>query len=331
MKKDTITLAFTGDVMLGRLVNEHVILGGKPINYVWGNMLGLLKNADLTIINLENAVAKSGVPWHKTPKVFFYKADPKAIDVLKAAGVNYVTLANNHVLDYEEEALIETLQHLEKSKIPYAGAGRNIAEASKPAFLKAKDIKVAVIAFTDNMPEWAAEKAKPGVNYIEILMDNKNFGKIKKAIEDVKRKADIVVVSAHWGPNMRQRPSNEFKKFARAAIDAGAYIFHGHSAHIFQGIEIYKGKLIMYGTGDFIDDYAVDPLLRNDQTFLFLVTLSKGKINKIELIPSIISLMQVNRAYGSDFEEISEKMIMLSKEMETKIIKKENKLEVVLD
>ena len=325
-----ITIAFTGDVMLGRLVNDYVILGEKPSTYVWGDMLDLLKKADSRVINLENAIASSGKPWSKTPKVFFYRANPKAIEVLKAANISYVTLANNHVLDYDEEAFLETLEHLEKNNIPYAGAGRNISEAEKPAFLTAGGIKIAIIAFTDNMPEWAATKTSPGVNYIEVSMDEKNFGILRKSIKEAKNKSDIVIVSAHWGPNMRQKPTRSFKGFAHAVIDAGADIFHGHSAHIFQGIEIYKGKLIMYDTGDFVDDYAVDEELRNDQTFLFLVTMNKNKIEKVELMPGLISYMQVNKAKGSDFEEITNKMIKLSEEMETKMIKKEDRLVVIL-
>ena len=167
-------------------------------------MLNLLKKADLRIINLENAIAKSGKPWSKTSKVFFYRADPNAIDVLKAAKIDCVTLANNHVLDYDYEALIETLEHLEKNKIAYAGAGRNLIEAEKPVFIGVKGIK------------------------------------IEKSIREVKNKSDVTIVSAHWGPNMRQRPTKQFKELARAVIDAGADIFHSHSAHIFQGIEIYK-------------------------------------------------------------------------------------------
>jgi len=325
-----ITIAFTGDVMLGRLVNEYVILGNKPNEYVWGNFIDLLRNADLTIINLENAIARSGKEWSKTPKVFFYRADPKAIDVLKSAGIDYATLANNHVLDYDYEAFLETLERLEKNKIPYAGAGRNLAEAKKPAFLEAKGVKIAIIAFTDNMPEWAATETDAGVNYLDVEMDEDNFGVLRKSIEQVRNKSDIVIVSAHWGPNMRQRPTKAFKEFAHATIDAGADIFHGHSAHIFQGIEIYKNKLIMYDTGDFIDDYAVDEELRNDQTFLFLVALSKDKIEKIELFPGLISLMQINMATGLEFDEIINKMTNLSEEMGTEIIKKKDKLEVVL-
>ena len=180
------------------------------------------------------------------------------------------------------------------------------------------------------MPEWAATAKKPGVNYLKISEDEKNLGKLKKSIKEVKNESDIVVVSAHWGPNMRQRPTKKFKEFAHAVIDAGADIFHGHSAHVFQGIEVYKGKLIMYDAGDFVDDYAIDPILRNDQTFLFLVTLSKNKIEKIELVPGLIDYMQVNKAYGNEFEEIADKMIKLSEEMGTKIVKKKNSLEVVI-
>jgi poly-gamma-glutamate synthesis protein (capsule biosynthesis protein) len=131
--------------------------------------------------------------------------------------------------------------------------------------------------------------------------------------------ADLVVFSIHWGPNMRQVPSPGFVTFAHAVMDAGADIFHGHSAHIFQGIEIYKGKPILYDTGDLIDDYYVDPKLRNDQQLLFLLTATSQGVERIELIPLLISYMQVNRATGDDFDEIAERIRRLSADMGTEI------------
>lgn len=104
-----LILAFKGDVMLGRLVNETIRHRGA--SYVWGDTLPLIKKADLRLINLECVIAKDGAPWDKTPKMFFFRADPHAIDVLKIAGENYVSLANNHTLDFGEEALLEMLNH----------------------------------------------------------------------------------------------------------------------------------------------------------------------------------------------------------------------------
>src|SRR3990170_3893376 len=119
-----LVLAFNGDVMLGRIVNE--MIGHMGASYVWGDTLPLIKKADMLLINLECVIAKDGTQWHKTPKVFFFKADPHAIDVLKIAGVNYVSLANNHTLDFGEEALLEMLNRLDE-------AGRSCRGRSQPA------------------------------------------------------------------------------------------------------------------------------------------------------------------------------------------------------
>ena len=118
---------------------------------------------------------------------------------------------------------------------------------------------------------------------------------------------------------MRQSPSPGFVAFAHAVMDAGADIFHGHSAHLFQGIEVYNGKPILYDTGDLIDDYHVDPQLRNDQQLLFLLTATSQGVERVELIPLLISYMQVNRATGDAFDEIAERIRALSAEMGTEI------------
>ena len=118
---------------------------------------------------------------------------------------------------------------------------------------------------------------------------------------------------------MRQRPNQEFINFAQAIIDSGVDIIHGHSAHVFQGIEIYQDKLIMYDTGDFVDDYAIDSLLRNDQSLLFMVTVTKTGIKKVQLVPLLISNFQVNYIEGTTKKEILDRVKTLSAEFETKI------------
>ncbi len=321
MNTGEIVLAFTGDVMLGRLVNEMIKHMG--IAYVWGDTLPLLKKANLRLINLECAIAKDGKPWERSQKIFFFRADPHAIDVLRLAGINYVSLANNHTLDFGEDAMLEMLDRLKKAGIVHAGAGKNLSEASKHVLLEAKGIRVAVVSFTDNEPDFAATDFSPGTNYIPITLADKVMRRVKDAINEARPLADIVVFSIHWGPNMVLRPPKSFREFAHAVMDMGADIYHGHSAHIFQGVELYKGKLIMYDTGDFIDDYYVGPEEKNDQQLLFLVTVSKDKIKKVEMIPLEISMCQVNAARGGVRREIGERITMLSGEFETPV-KKEN-------
>jgi len=131
--------------------------------------------------------------------------------------------------------------------------------------------------------------------------------------------ADLVLVSNHWGPNMVERPTEAFRDFAHAAIDAGADLYLGHSAHLVQGIEIHRGKPIFYDAGDFVDDYAVDPLLRNDQSALIRCTVEPSGVPRIELIPILIRNFQATLAKGEDFEATAAKLQQLSAEFGTRL------------
>lgn len=323
-KNSTITLAFGGDVMLGRLVNKTIRKRGPQ--YIWGNTLRLLKEADLTLVNLECVIAKDGVPFFP-PRVFYFRTDPESAMALTVAGIDIVSLANNHAMDFQAKALIESIEHLNKLGIAHAGAGRNKKQALKPALLEINGMKIGVLSFADQFRDYAAGKDSSGVNFIEINLEKKNFERVRKTIQEVRDQgADLVVFSIHWGPNMRQEPTKYFVQFAHAVIDAGVDIFHGHSAHVFQGIEIYKGKPIFYDTGDLIDDYYVDPKLRNDQQLLFIVHATQKGIQRVELVPLFIDHMQVNLATGKNFEDIRERIMRLSQKFGTKIVRKGERL-----
>jgi poly-gamma-glutamate capsule biosynthesis protein CapA/YwtB (metallophosphatase superfamily) len=308
-----ITLALTGDVMLGRGVNET--LGAARPEEPWGDVLPLLLSADLRIINLECAITEHERPWSRTPKVFHFRADPLAIDVLRAASVDACSLANNHTLDFEEQGLLDTLAHLEAAGIRYAGAGRNPEEAARPVLLEEG---VALVAFTDNEPPFAAGPDKPGTNYLPVSLEPKVMRRVDEAVGAAREAgAETVVFSNHWGPNMVERPRGIFRRFARAVVDRGADVYYGHSAHVFQGVEIYRGKPILYDTGDFIDDYAVDPRLRNDRSFLFRLSLEGGDLERLELYPVSLPYARVELAKGDEREAILERMVRLSAEMGT--------------
>lgn len=297
--------------MLGRLVNEKISM--TNYTYPWGDVLPLLRNTDINIINLETTLTTSV---KKIPKVFNYKADPDKVQSLIETSIDVVNLANNHILDFSEEGMLETIAVLDEAGIRHVGAGRNNAEAAKPVILKRKDITVGILGYTDNEPRWKAQENTSGTNYIKI---GRGFGEVEREIKDLKSKVDIIILTIHWGPNMRQRPTEEFQNFAHRAVDAGVDIFHGHSAHIFQGIEIYNKGVIFYDTGDFVDDYYVTPSLRNDQSFLYLVEVGKEGVRKIELIPVLIYFMQVNKARGDDYKQTIQRMKWLSKEFGTTI------------
>jgi poly-gamma-glutamate capsule biosynthesis protein CapA/YwtB (metallophosphatase superfamily) len=324
-----ITAALVGDVMLGRGVNG-VLRTLRP-EQPWGDVLPLLISADLRIVNLECAITDHKQPWTRTPKVFHFRADPSAVEVLKAARVDVCSLANNHTLDFEERGLLDTLEHLKAAGIRYAGAGHNWEESARPALLAARPAdrpsRVALLAFTDNEPPFAAGSDRPGTNYLPVSLESDVLGRVEMAVTAAREAgAETVVFSNHWGPNMVQRPSTLFRRFARAVMDRGADVYYGHSAHVFQGIEIYRGKPILYDTGDFIDDYAVHPKLRNDRSLLFRVSLEGSEFRRLELFPVTLPYARVQLAKGSEREAILDRMEHLSGEMGTAFVRREDRL-----
>jgi poly-gamma-glutamate capsule biosynthesis protein CapA/YwtB (metallophosphatase superfamily) len=321
-----ITLALGGDVMLARYVDD--VIQTKGPRHLWGDVLPLIQAADLALVNLECVIAESGEPF-VPERAFYFRAHPTTIEALTLAGVDYVTLANNHTMDFQALALLEMIERLDENDITHAGAGGNAEKASRAALLKARGINVGVIAFADHFQEYAATESGPGTNVIPITTDERHFRRIRESIEAVRSAgADLVVFSIHWGPNLRHVPSQEFEDFAHAVIDAGADIFHGHSAHVFQGIEIYDGKPILYDTGDLINDYYVDMQHKNDQQLLFLIRATTDRIERVELVPILLSDIQVNRASGPVFDEIHERIVSLSETMGTEIEREGDRLVV---
>jgi poly-gamma-glutamate capsule biosynthesis protein CapA/YwtB (metallophosphatase superfamily) len=321
---EIITLALAGDVMLARYVNQTILAKGP--RHIWGDVLPIIQEADLSLINLECAIAESGEPFIP-PRAFYFRAAPEVMHTLDIAGIDYVTLSNNHTMDYQAPALLETIGHLDDHGIAHAGAGGNIREASQPAVLEAKGIKVGVVAFADHFEEYAATDAEPGTNIIPITLDEAHFHRVRESIQAARTAgADLVIFSIHWGPNFTRAPSEEFVDFAHSVIDAGADIFHGHSAHMFHGIEIYRGKPILYDTGDLINDYYVDRQYRNDQQLLFLIRVTCGQIEQVELFPIQIHELQLNRTSGGTFDEITERIETLSLVFETEIARENDRL-----
>lgn len=295
---DQRRIGFTGDVMLGRLVNDHQ--QHQPPTAVWGDMLPDLQALDGLFINLECCISTRGEPWTETYRPFHFRADPEwAIPALTTADVDWACLANNHLLDYGEPALLDTLEHLETAGIAFTGAGPTFEYATQPSIVHIADLTVGLVAFTDNTPEFAAAPDSPGTAHITIDPDNPTTEHVvTRAINQAtEHDPDLLVASLHWGPNMVERPPESFRAFARWLVDQGIDLIHGHSAHIFQAIEIYDGTPILYDTGDFVDDYAIDPDLRNDRSFLFeLHTTPDGSPESLRLIPTEIRDCAVHHA-----------------------------------
>ena len=284
-------IGFTGDVMLGRLVDDRQ--RRRSVDAVWGTVLERLRSLDALVINLECVLSTRGREWTRTHRPFHFRANPDwAVPALERAGVDVCALANNHVLDYEAVALRDTLEQLDEAGIAHTGAGETIDEALEPAVVTVgnggsdrggaddhddesdQDLDVAVVSLTDNTPEYAADEMSPGTAWIDVdIEDERTRQRVEETLQRAREtNPDILVASLHWGPNMVTEPPESFREFGRWLVDMGVDIVHGHSAHVFQGIELHEGSPIIYDAGDFVDDYAVDDELRNDRSFLFVLS-----------------------------------------------------------
>ncbi len=308
-------IALVGDVMLGRLVNEN--LKQKDPSDPWGDTLTIFQDADLAVCNLECVLSNRGNPWSATPKMFHFRSDEKNVHSLLAANIHLVSLANNHVLDYEDEGLLRMLEVLNQQKIAHAGAGKNLSQATQPAICKLKDGTVGLIAFTDNEPNWEAQQNKPGIFYVPTEISDHRAQNLLREIKKLRQEVDFVILSAHWGSNWGYDVPRVQKLFAHALIDAGADLVFGHSGHVFRGIEIYKNRPVIYCAGDFIDDYAVDEIEKNDESFLFIIEKKLHQKMKLFLYPTLIEGFQANLVVSDRRESILSKMQNLCEDLGT--------------
>lgn len=304
-------LALTGDVMLGRMVDEYVIQNRtvRP-EALWGDILPVMLNADYRLINLECVISSYGEAWQPTTKAFHFRARPRALDFLRAAKIDGVTLANNHVLDYGRDALLNCLKLLDRAGIKRTGAGATLEEALAPALFGLPEGRIALVSLTDNEPEWAATSRTPGVNYVAYHdrgLVEPYRSRMAQLLSSARRQAELVIVSAHVGPNWGA-PSRSMQALAHELLDMGADLYWGHSNHTPQGIELYKGKAILYSTGDFIDDYMVDEGERNDLSFLFMLNVEKSRIRRISLYPVRIEDLRVRRANEQEWQFLTRSM-----------------------
>lgn len=334
-----ITMFMCGDVMLGRGIDQVLPHPSDPViyeqymrnakgyvsiaerkngpipspvsySYIWGDALEELEriSPDLRIINLETSVTKSNDYWKN--KGINYRMNPENIACLTTAKIDYVSLANNHVLDWGYSGLMETLETLNKVNVKSAGAGSTLQEAEIPAVMEIQG-KGRVLVFsygvtTSGIPfSWAASDKRPGVNLLKDFSD-KTVNSIKEKVEEIEQQNDIIVISIHWGGNWGYEIAPTQVKFAHKLIDvAGVDAIHGHSSHHVKGIEVYKDKLIIYGSGDFLNDYegiSGYESFRDDLALMYFASMepSSGKLLRLQMTPTQIKHFKVNRASKAD-------------------------------
>jgi poly-gamma-glutamate synthesis protein (capsule biosynthesis protein) len=285
-------IAFVGDVMLGRLVADE--LRRRPPEWPWGDTLSLLRRADLLVGNLEFVLAADGRPW--PGKVFHFRADPDAVASLEAAGFALVSVANNHVLDFGVDAAMASLATLSAHDIRFAGAGEDLGAARKPATIARTGLTVGMLAFTDNEPGWEAGRDAPGIHFAPVDPRDPRAAALLEAVARERRSVDLLIVSAHWGGNWGADVPRSHRSFARALVEAGADVVFGHSPHIPRAVEVIRGRPILYSAGDFVDDYAVDPVERNDRSFVFVLRTDGAVPSELRLHPTEIDRCRVRLA-----------------------------------
>jgi poly-gamma-glutamate capsule biosynthesis protein CapA/YwtB (metallophosphatase superfamily) len=335
---DRVTLFLCGDVMTGRGVDQilphpaghelferyvqdaraYVRLAearngpiDRPVtaSYIWGDALEELKRVspDGRIINLETSVTASDKYW--SGKGINYRMHPQNVCCLTAARIDVCGLANNHVLDCGSDGLAETLDTLRRAGLKTAGAGRNVDEARTPAVLPlTRGGRVIVCAFgveDSGIPEeWAAQADRPGVDLLPDLSEE-TATIIVKRIRRMKGLRDVAVASVHWGSNWGHQVPREHEQFAHSLVDGGIDVVHGHSSHHPRPIEVYQHRLILYGCGDFIDDYeGIEGYeqYRDDLVLMYFATFSQqtSGLVSLEMTPMQIRNMRLNRAAPVD-------------------------------
>jgi poly-gamma-glutamate capsule biosynthesis protein CapA/YwtB (metallophosphatase superfamily) len=297
-------------VRLAEEVNGPIPRAVEPA-YIWGDALLELERArpDARIINLETAVTSSE-DW--APKGINYRMSPANVGCLTAAGVDCCALANNHVLDWGVAGLAETLRTLQTAGIRTAGAGADSPAAEAPAVVPLRDgIRLLVFSVgspTSGIPEsWAASRRRPGICYLPDL-SRAVIESIARRIRAVKRSRDIAVVSIHWGSNWGYEITAEQTRFAHALIDdAGVDLVHGHSSHHVKAIEVHRGRLVLYGCGDLINDYegiGGREVYRGDLGAMFFPVLDadNGRLLELDLVATTMKRFRLRLAGDADVD-----------------------------
>jgi poly-gamma-glutamate capsule biosynthesis protein CapA/YwtB (metallophosphatase superfamily) len=309
------TLGLLGDVMLGRSVARA--LRQAPPERVWSEeVVALCAGCDAVICNLECCVSESGTATERIPdKPFFFRAPPSAVDALAAVGVTAVSLANNHALDYEEEALLDTLEHLAATDITAVGAGRDAERARRGGIVAAGDLKVGLVGATDHPREYAAGTEAPGVAWADLRAELSEW--VRDELRRLRGEADVVIAFPHWGPNMETEPAGWQRERARELVAAGADLVAGHSAHVFHGLERVEGRPVLYDLGDALDDYAVDDALRNDLGILVLWR--PGGDPELEIVALRLEFCETTVARGADADWVATRLERACGELGTRV------------
>jgi poly-gamma-glutamate capsule biosynthesis protein CapA/YwtB (metallophosphatase superfamily) len=278
-------------------------------DYIWGDALDVLRRAkvDARIANLETSITTSDDFW--PDKGIHYRMNPRNVACITAAKIDCCCLANNHVMDWGYAGLDETLHTLDAAGVRHAGAGKNAREAAAPAVIEAPGkCRVLVFAFgsvTSGIPwEWRAGADQTGINLLEDLRET-TAHRIADEMFRFAQPGDVLIASIHWGGNWGYQVPKTHVCFAHCLVERGIAVIHGHSSHHVRPIEVYDERLILYGCGDFINDYegiAGYETFRDDLALMYLVEIDprQSRLKDVRLVPMQMRRFRLNHASLSD-------------------------------
>ena len=288
------TLLAVGDINLGRKAGKTILDG--DIDFAFEKVSDIISWADIAFANLESTISdQNGVTRRG---VWRFTAPPEAAESLANAGFDVVSLANNHVWDFGEEALFETHTHLDRVGIKYTGTGEDLDSAYTPAMFEVNGIKIAFFAVTNifNYGEYPDHDAFDYLAWIDTE-------RLSKEIAGVRETSDLVVVSAHWDREYKDRPWDSTVNIAHEIADSGADIILGHHPHVPQGIEIYNDTFIIYSLGNFAFHQTSKDSIWKKRSIILVLTLTRDGVKSYEMIP-VVTGFQPEVAEGDLAEEI---------------------------
>ncbi len=315
-----VTIVATGDTMLGRGVGNRLIAQGRSSEYPFEKIKDVLSLADVIYTNLETPITASEIGLDPAKK-YVLRMKPEIADSFLYAGFNMVSLANNHMMDFYERGLVDTLKLLDENDIVYTGAGMNLKEARKAAVLDIDGVKVGLLSYTDYADLYYA--GTPGTPNYKHGADEAKSGvagrKLEYILEDIEAardSVDILMVALHWGIEESFTVTDEQRQFAYRLLDSGADVILGNHPHQFQGIEIYDGKPIIYSMGNLIMDQN-DP--ENQESFLVLMNFEDGIFTEMKCYPvRTIEKVQVALLDYEGSKDLLKRQVRLNEELDTK-------------
>ncbi len=312
VSKDTYTLFASGDTALARWVHNGYYEKGPERCLL--DLKDLISGADIAMTNLECVVSTCGTFGDKGERrPFLYRGRPELLDIITEVGFDVAVVANNHSGDYGPDAFLEELEFLEATGIAAVGGGRNKTEASTPTYVQAGDVIVAFLGAETKFPKFGATDTSAGNFHAKEYSDLEEA--LKEPISEARKHADLVVFTPHWGDNWTDGPTEERRELAKAIIDMGVDAILGHSAHHIHGIEIYKGRPIVYDMGSFFFDTVMQNRLRFGAGYV--LTFSKTGFTKLTIHPLKLHSNRTTFAKGAVMEKIRKTLIDLTAAFDT--------------